>query len=60
LLLNLTKSNTLGLFEKDIVEIAKIIHGVGGFLYYDGAKFGNAIMGKTTLLDGFDIVHLNS
>ncbi|WP_034552582.1 aminomethyl-transferring glycine dehydrogenase subunit GcvPB [Carnobacterium funditum] len=57
--LMLTNPNTLGLFEKDIVEIAKIIHGVGGLLYYDGANL-NAIMGKTTpAAMGFDIVHLN-
>lgn len=57
--LMLTNPNTLGLFEKDIVEIAKIIHGVGGLLYYDGANL-NAIMGKTTpAVMGFDIVHLN-
>ncbi len=57
--LMLTNPNTLGLFEKDIVEIANIIHGVGGLLYYDGANL-NAIMGKTTpAVMGFDIVHLN-
>ncbi len=57
--LMLTNPNTLGLFEKDIVEIAKMIHGIGGLLYYDGANL-NAIMGKTTpAAMGFDIVHLN-
>lgn len=57
--LMLTNPNTLGLFEKDIVEISKIIHGVGGLLYYDGANL-NAILGKTTpAVMGFDIVHLN-
>lgn len=57
--LMLTNPNTLGLFEKDIVEIAEIIHGAGGLLYYDGANL-NAILAKTTPgLMGFDIVHLN-
>ncbi|WP_311198601.1 aminomethyl-transferring glycine dehydrogenase subunit GcvPB [Jeotgalibaca sp. MA1X17-3] len=57
--LMLTNPNTLGLFEKDIIEIAEIIHGVGGLLYYDGANL-NAILAKTTPgLMGFDIVHLN-
>lgn len=57
--LMLTNPNTLGLFEKDIMEIAKIVHGVGGKLYYDGANL-NAIMGYTRPGDmGFDAVHLN-
>lgn len=57
--LMLTNPNTLGLFEKDIVEIAKIVHEAGGLLYYDGANL-NAIMAKTSPgLMGFDIVHLN-
>lgn len=57
--LMLTNPNTLGLFEKDIVEIARVIHEAGGLLYYDGAN-ANAILGKTTPGKmGFDIVHLN-
>jgi len=57
--LMLTNPNTLGLFEKDIMEIAKVVHGVGGKLYYDGANL-NAIMGYTRPGDmGFDAVHLN-
>ncbi len=55
----LTNPNTLGIFEEEIVEIAQLIHGCGGLLYYDGANF-NAIMGKVRPGDmGFDIVHLN-
>lgn len=55
----LTNPNTLGIFESDIIEIAKIIHDAGGLLYYDGANM-NAIMGKVRPGDmGFDIVHLN-
>ncbi|WP_163652783.1 aminomethyl-transferring glycine dehydrogenase subunit GcvPB [Listeria sp. PSOL-1] len=57
--LMLTNPNTLGLFEKDIVEIAEIIHEAGGKLYYDGANL-NAIMAKVRPGDmGFDVVHLN-
>ena len=57
--LMLTNPSTLGLFEKDIVEIADIIHEAGGLVYYDGANL-NAIMSKTSPgLMGFDIVHLN-
>lgn len=57
--LMLTNPNTLGLFEKEIVEIAKVVHEAGGLLYYDGAN-ANAILGKTTPGKmGFDIVHLN-
>jgi len=55
----LTNPNTLGLFEKDIVEIAKLVHEAGGLLYYDGANF-NAIMGRVKPgVMGFDCVHLN-
>ena len=57
--LMLTNPNTLGLFEKEIVEIAEVVHEAGGLLYYDGAN-ANAILGKTTPGSmGFDIVHLN-
>ena len=55
----LTNPNTLGLFEKDVREVAGILHDAGALLYYDGANL-NAIMGKTT--PGkmqFDIVHFN-
>jgi len=55
----LTNPSTLGVFERKIVEIAKIIHQAGGLLYYDGANF-NAILGKVRPGDmGFDVVHLN-
>ncbi len=57
--LMLTNPNTLGIFEKDIEEIAKTVHGAGGLLYYDGANL-NAILGKARPGDmGFDIVHIN-
>ena len=55
----LTNPNTLGLFEKDVCEVAGILHDSGALLYYDGANL-NAIMGKTSpgKMD-FDIVHFN-
>ncbi len=57
--LMLTNPNTLGLFEEDILEMASIIHQVGGKLYYDGANL-NAVMSKARPGDmGFDVVHLN-
>jgi glycine dehydrogenase subunit 2 len=57
--LMLTNPNTLGLFDENIAEIARIVHEAGGTLYYDGANL-NAIMGRTRPGDmGFDIVHVN-
>ncbi|CAI6075755.1 aminomethyl-transferring glycine dehydrogenase subunit GcvPB [Cohnella sp. JJ-181] len=57
--LMLTNPSTLGLFERQIVEIAAIVHEAGGLLYYDGAN-SNAIMGIARPGDmGFDVVHLN-
>jgi glycine dehydrogenase subunit 2 len=55
----LTNPNTLGLFDENIAEIARIVHDVGATLYYDGANL-NAIMGHSRPGDmGFDIVHVN-
>ncbi len=55
----LTNPNTVGLFEKDIEEIVKIMHSNDSLLYYDGANI-NAIMGVVRPGDmGFDIIHLN-
>ncbi|AAY80714.1 aminomethyl-transferring glycine dehydrogenase subunit GcvPB [Sulfolobus acidocaldarius] len=55
----LTNPNTLGLFEENIVEIAKLLHNVDAKLYYDGANM-NGILGVVRPGDmGFDIVHLN-
>ncbi|MGA2791233.1 MAG: aminomethyl-transferring glycine dehydrogenase subunit GcvPB [Candidatus Bathyarchaeia archaeon] len=57
--LMVTNPNTLGIFERKILEIAGIVHDSGGLLYYDGANL-NAIMGKAKPGDmGFDIVHIN-
>jgi glycine dehydrogenase subunit 2 len=55
----ITNPNTLGLFEKDVDEISKIVHEVGGLMYYDGANL-NAIMGICRPGDmGMDIMHVN-
>ena len=55
----LTNPNTLGIFDKNILEITKIIKDAGGLCYYDGANL-NAIMGQVRPGDmGFDVVHLN-
>jgi glycine dehydrogenase subunit 2 len=57
--LMLTNPSTLGLFETQIEEIARIVHDVGATLYYDGANL-NAVMGISRPGDmGFDIVHFN-
>jgi glycine dehydrogenase subunit 2 len=57
--LMLTNPSTLGLFEPQIEEIARVVHDVGATLYYDGANL-NAIMGISRPGDmGFDIVHFN-
>ena len=55
----LTNPSTLGVFERKIEEVARIVHGVGGLLYYDGANL-NAILGKVRPGDmGFDVIHMN-
>ena len=55
----MTNPNTLGMFETEIVEIAKLVHDAGGLLYYDGANF-NPLLGKVRPGDmGFDIMHIN-
>ena len=55
----LTNPSTLGVFERHIVDVAKIIHDAGGLLYYDGANL-NAILGHVRPGDmGFDVMHLN-
>lgn len=55
----LTNPSTLGVFERRIKEIARIVHAAGGLLYYDGANL-NAILGKVRPGDmGFDVIHMN-
>ncbi len=57
--LMLTNPNTLGLFEENILEIAQMVHKVGGLLYYDGANL-NALLGIVCPGDmGFDVMHFN-
>ena len=55
----LTNPSTLGIFERKITAIAKLVHDAGGLLYYDGANL-NAILGKVRPGDmGFDVMHFN-
>ncbi|CAK0771447.1 putative glycine dehydrogenase (decarboxylating) subunit 2 [Gammaproteobacteria bacterium] len=55
----LTNPSTLGIFERRIQDIAKIVHRAGGLLFYDGANL-NAILGKVKPGDmGFDVMHIN-
>ena len=54
-----TNPNTLGLFEKDIKQIAQMVHDAGGLVYIDGANM-NAILGYTRPGDfGGDMMHFN-
>jgi glycine dehydrogenase subunit 2 len=55
----LTNPSTLGVFERRIVEVARIVHEAGGLLYYDGANL-NAILGMVRPGEmGFDVIHMN-
>ncbi len=55
----MTNPNTLGLFERDIPHIAKMIHDCGGLMYYDGANL-NPMLGACRPGDmGFDVMHIN-
>jgi glycine dehydrogenase subunit 2 len=55
----LTNPSTLGVFERRIEQIARIVHEAGGLLYYDGANL-NAILGKVRPGDmSFDVIHMN-
>jgi len=57
--LMLTNPNTLGLFEKNIEEICRIVHEAGGLVYMDGANM-NALVGVARPGDmGVDVIHLN-
>jgi glycine dehydrogenase subunit 2 len=57
--LMLTNPSTLGLFDENIEEVAKVFHEAGALLYYDGANL-NAVCGLSRPGDmGFDIVHFN-
>ncbi|MBI4967672.1 MAG: aminomethyl-transferring glycine dehydrogenase subunit GcvPB [Rhodospirillales bacterium] len=55
----LTNPNTCGLFEDQILEIAKAVHQVGAYFYCDGANF-NALVGRVRMADlGIDCMHIN-
>ena len=55
----LTNPSTLGVFDRNIKEIADVVHQAGGLLYYDGANL-NAILGKVKPgVMGFDVIHIN-
>lgn len=55
----LTNPSTLGVFDRNIKELSRIVHEAGGLLYYDGANL-NAILGKVKPGDmGFDVIHMN-
>ena len=55
----MTNPNTLGLFERQIPEITKLIHDCGGLMYYDGANL-NPMLGACRPGDmGFDVMHIN-
>lgn len=57
--LMMTNPSTCGVFERQIQEIARVVHEAGGLLYYDGANL-NAILGKVKPGDmGFDVLHMN-
>ncbi len=55
----LTNPSTVGVFDRNILQVSKIVHAAGGLLYYDGANL-NAILGKVRPGDmGFDVIHMN-
>ncbi len=57
--LMITNPNTLGIFEQEIIEIARLLHENGSYLYMDGANL-NAIMGIVRPGDvGVDCMHIN-
>ena len=57
--LMITNPNTLGVFERDIVQVTQMVHEAGGFAYCDGANL-NALVGRARPGDmGFDVVHIN-
>lgn len=55
----MTNPNTLGLFESEIPEIARLVHECGALMYYDGANL-NPMLGACRPGDmGFDVMHIN-
>ncbi len=57
--LMLTVPNTLGIFESQILEIARVVHGKGGYLYCDGANFNSFVGVATPGRMGIDVMHMN-
>ncbi len=57
--LMLTVPNTLGIFENQILEIARVVHGKGGYLYCDGANFNSFVGVAKPGLMGIDVIHMN-
>lgn len=57
--LMLTNPNTVGVFVPSILEVSKIVHSVGGLLYYDGANFNPILMIAEPGAMGFDVMHIN-
>ena len=56
----LTNPSTVGLFERDILEVTQLVHDAGGLMYYDGANL-NAVMGQAQPARmGFDVMHINT
>lgn len=55
----MTNPNTVGMFERNIPEIARLVHEAGGLMYYDGANL-NPMLGVARPGDmGFDVMHIN-
>ncbi|MGH9398825.1 MAG: aminomethyl-transferring glycine dehydrogenase subunit GcvPB [Thermoanaerobaculia bacterium] len=57
--LMLTVPNTLGIFEDEILEIARLVHTRGGYLYCDGANFNSFVGVAKPGLMGIDVMHMN-
>jgi glycine dehydrogenase subunit 2 len=57
--LMLTVPNTLGIFENQILEIARLVHARGGYLYCDGANFNSFVGVAKPGLMGIDVMHMN-
>lgn len=56
----LTNPSTVGLFERDILEITQLVHEAGALMYYDGANL-NAVLGQAKPAEmGFDVMHINT
>lgn len=55
----LTNPSTVGMFEPNCAEMARLVHEAGAYFYMDGANF-NALMGHARPRDlGVDVMHIN-